>query len=449
LNGPINPTSRQKDFDLREVETVPIRSASILCRLIGARAVSISLGVVALRVTMVTPRIRAFEYAANIRASEANQVVKVWSVTHQTAGIHECTTIVKGGHGMAGRDESGCGGWVPEHCVIVADPVASGIVALLDRPSGNVTGFAQYEATLGGKWLELLSEIATGLKRAAIMFNPDTAPASAFLPSLETAARSLKVALITVPVHSDVKIETAITALGREPGRSTPVTVAVQRDTRTIPIVFANVGDPVATGLVARLDRPSGNVTGFANIEASMGGKLLELLSEITPGLKRAAIMFNPDTAPVSALMPSFETAARSLKVVPIITSVRSDAEIETAIIALGRESGSGLVVLSDAFMLTHRAPVILAAAQNDVPVVYTFPNYARDGGLLSFGSDQVDTIRRAATYVDRILRGAKPGDLPVQFPVKYEMVVNLKTAKALGLTVPQSILLSADEVIQ
>ena len=230
---------------------------------------------------------------------------------------------------------------------------------------------------------------------------------------------------------------------------STPATVALQRETRTIPIVFANVGDPVASGIVARLDRPSGNITGFANLETSLGGKWLELLSEIAPGLKRAAIMFNPDTFPASAYMPSFETAARSLKVVPIIAPVHSDVEIETAIIALGREPGGGLVVMSDVFMVAHRAPIILAAARNNVPAVYSQSDFARDGGLLSYGVDQTDTWRRAATYVDRILRGAKPAELPVQLPTKFEMVVNLKTAKALGLTVPQSILLRADEVIE
>jgi putative ABC transport system substrate-binding protein len=150
--------------------------------------------------------------------------------------------------------------------------------------------------------------------------------------------------------------------------RSTATTVALQRETRTIPIVFANVADPVASGIVSRLDRPSGNITGFATMEASLGGKWLELLSEITPGLKRAAIMFNPDTAPVSAYMPPFETAARSLKVEPIIATVHSDGEIETAIIALGREPGSALVVMPDAFMVAHRAPIISAAARNNVP---------------------------------------------------------------------------------
>jgi ABC-type uncharacterized transport system substrate-binding protein len=230
---------------------------------------------------------------------------------------------------------------------------------------------------------------------------------------------------------------------------SIAATAALQRETRTIPIVFANVADPVASGLVARLDRPSGNVTGFSGSEASLGGKWLELLSEIAPGLKRAAIMFNPDIgAPASIFMPSFEAAARSLKVEEIIAPVHDDAEIETAIIALGREPGSGFVVMSDAFMVAHRAPIISAAARNKVPAVYGVSDFARDGGLLSYTTDRIDLFRRAASYVDRILRGEKPGDLPVQLPTKFEMVVNRKTAKLLGLAVPPSIMLRADEVI-
>jgi putative ABC transport system substrate-binding protein len=229
----------------------------------------------------------------------------------------------------------------------------------------------------------------------------------------------------------------------------TPGTVALQRETRTIPIIFVGVSDPVASGIVVRLDRPSGNVTGFVNLEASLGGKWLELLLEIAPGLKRAAIMFNPDTAPISIFMPSLETAAGSLKIVAISTPVHSDVEIETAIIALGREPGGGLVVVPDGFMLAHRRPIISAATRNNVPAVYTQSDFARDGGLLSYGIDSVDSSRRAATYVDRILRGEKPGDLPVQFPTKFEMAVNLKTAKSLGLAVPQSLLLRADEVIE
>jgi putative ABC transport system substrate-binding protein len=231
---------------------------------------------------------------------------------------------------------------------------------------------------------------------------------------------------------------------------TTAATVAVQRETRTVPIVFTNVADPVGSGIVARLNQLGGNTTGFANFEASLGGKWLELLLEIAPGLKRAAIMFNPDINPISDyFMPSFETAARTLKVEAITAPVHDEVEIETAIIALGREPGGGLVVTSDPFVSAHRVPIIFSAARNNVPAVYINSSFARDGGLLSYGPDPVDNPRRTATYVDRILRGAKPGDLPVQFPTKFEMVVNLKTAKALGLTVPQSILLSADEVIE
>jgi putative ABC transport system substrate-binding protein len=230
---------------------------------------------------------------------------------------------------------------------------------------------------------------------------------------------------------------------------ATPATIAVQRETRTIPIVFVNVSDPVASSIVARLDRPSGNITGFATTEAPLGGKWLELLSEVAPGLKRSTVMINPDTSLVSTYLPSLETAARSLKVVPIIAPVHDDVEIETALIALGREPGGGLVVMPGAFMFAHRAPIISAAARNNVPAVYYRSGFARDGGLLSYGADEVDIFRRGATYVDRILRAEKPGDLPVQFPTKFEMVINLKTARALGLTVPQSILLRADEVIE
>src|SRR5262249_7204747 len=183
--------------------------------------------------------------------------------------------------------------------------------------------------------------------------------------------------------------------------------------------------------------------------ETTLGGKWLDLLSEIAPGLKRAAIMFNPDIGAASVYMPSLETAARSLKFVPIITPVRTDVEIETAIIALGREPGGGLVILLDVFMIAHRAPIISAAARNNVPAVYGLAAFARDGGLLSYGVDPVDPWRHAASYVDRILRGAKPGDLPVQLPTKFEMVINLKTARALGLTIPETLLATADEVIQ
>jgi putative ABC transport system substrate-binding protein len=229
----------------------------------------------------------------------------------------------------------------------------------------------------------------------------------------------------------------------------TGATAVVRRETRTIPVVFVGAGDPVASGIVPRLDRPGGNATGFGRSEASMGGKWLELLSEIAPGLKRATFMFNPDMLPASLYVPSFETAAKSLKVEPIPKPVRSDVEIEAAIRDIGPEPGGGLVVASDAFTSAHRASIISAAARNNTPAVSSISDFARDGGLLSYGADQTDNYRRAASYVDRILRGAKPGDLPVQFPTKFEMVVNRKTATALGLAIPPSILLRADEVIE
>jgi putative ABC transport system substrate-binding protein len=230
---------------------------------------------------------------------------------------------------------------------------------------------------------------------------------------------------------------------------STPATVALKRNTPTIPIVFAVVADPVASGIVPRLDQPGGNVTGFASSEATLGGKWLELLSEIAPGLKRAAIMFNPDLPGPQVFMPSFETAARSLKVEPITAPVHSDVEIETAITALGREPGGGLVVIADAFTQAHGASIMSAAARNNVPAVYAISEFVKEGGLLSYGIDRVDLFRGAAAYVDRILHGAKPADLPVQLPTKFEMAVNRKTAKALGLAVPPSIMLRATEVIE
>jgi putative ABC transport system substrate-binding protein len=230
---------------------------------------------------------------------------------------------------------------------------------------------------------------------------------------------------------------------------TTPVTVALQRETRTIPIVFVTVGDPVVSGIVARLNQPGANITGFADFEASLVGKWLQLLSEIAPGLKRAAILFNPDTGPASGFRPSLETAARSLKVAPTNAPVHSNAEIETTIQALGREPGGGLVVIPGPFVAAHRAQIILAAARNSVPAVYTQSDWVRGGGLLSYGVDPVDNFRRAASYVDRILRGANAGDLPLQFPTKFEMAVNRKTATALGLAVPPSILVRATEVIE
>jgi putative tryptophan/tyrosine transport system substrate-binding protein len=175
------------------------------------------------------------------------------------------------------------------------------------------------------------------------------------------------------------------------------------------------------------------------------------MLSEIAPGVKRVAIMFNPDTAPFVTLnfLVSFEAAARSLKVEPITAPVHSDAEIETVITSLGHEPRGGLVVPPDNFLFAHRRPIMLLGAQNNVPVIYSQPVQVREGGLLSYGPDGADSFRRAAPYVDRILRGAKPEELPVQLPTKFIMALNAKTARALGLTIPETLLATADEVIQ
>ena len=231
----------------------------------------------------------------------------------------------------------------------------------------------------------------------------------------------------------------------------TPVTAALQRETRTIPIVFAIVSDPVGEGFVASLSHPGGNITGFHNSEASIGGKWLELLAQVAPGVKRAAMIFNPDTAPGHGkyYMPDFEAAARSLDITPIAAPVHSLEELEAAITSLGRKPGGSFIAMADFFLLNHRAAMIALAARNNIPAVYPWREVPTAGGLLSYGPDLEDIVRRAAPYVDRILRGANPAELPVQVPVKFETVVNVKTAKALGLEVPASILLRADEVIE
>jgi putative tryptophan/tyrosine transport system substrate-binding protein len=230
---------------------------------------------------------------------------------------------------------------------------------------------------------------------------------------------------------------------------STPVTAAFQYEAPAIPIVFVGISDPVGAGFVANLAHPGGNLTGFINIEAGMGGKWLELLNEIAPGIQRAAIMFSPDTTTAAYYMPSLEAAARSLGVTPVAAPVRSDADIETAITMLGREPGSSFILPPDGFTTAHRGLITSLAQQAHLPFVAAVASLAREGGLLSYGPDSVDIYRHAAFYVDRILRGTKPAELPVQVPVKFEMIVNAKTAKALGLRLPQSILLRADEVIE
>src|SRR5262245_35186307 len=228
---------------------------------------------------------------------------------------------------------------------------------------------------------------------------------------------------------------------------TTPSTAALMRETRTIPIVFVVVSDPVGSGFVASIARPGGNITGFTNIESSLGGKWIQLLKEIAPRVTRVALMFNPETALFAAYyVRPIEAAAPSFAVEHIAKPIRTDSEIEPAIADMGR---GGLIVLPETFTTIHRKSIILAAARNNVPTIYPFRFMASDGGLIAYGVDLVDLFRRAAPYVDRILRGANPADLPVQAPTKFELAINLKTAKALGLQVPPTLLATADEVIE
>jgi putative ABC transport system substrate-binding protein len=230
---------------------------------------------------------------------------------------------------------------------------------------------------------------------------------------------------------------------------TTPVTAALMSETHEIPIVFVVVSDPVGAGFVASLSQPGGNVTGFINIEAAMGGKWLSLVKEMAPRINRAGLLFNPDTAPGGGkyFMPSFEAAARTWKIEPINLPVRSDAEIENAIGELSHDGG--LVVMTDSFMIVHRGTIISSMLRNKVPTIMDFDAFVREGGLMSYGPRYEDIFPLAAGYVDRILKGEKPADLPVQVPPTWDLVINLKTAKALGVTVPATLLAIADEVIE
>jgi ABC-type uncharacterized transport system substrate-binding protein len=230
----------------------------------------------------------------------------------------------------------------------------------------------------------------------------------------------------------------------------TPTTAALMQQTSTIPIIFATVSDPVGSGFVASFSRPGGNVTGFTSIEPTMAGKWLELLKEIAPRVARVAFLFNPVTAPYAEyFLTPLKVAALSLGAQVIAAPVRDTSELESVIAAQARETNSGLIVTPDSFMDVHRAELTSLAARFQLPAVYPFRQFSEVGGLLSYGNDQLDNFRRAAVYVDRILRGAQPSELPIQAPVKFELVINLKTAKALGLDVPPSLLATADEVIE
>ena len=231
---------------------------------------------------------------------------------------------------------------------------------------------------------------------------------------------------------------------------TTPLTAAALQHTRTIPVVFVQIGDPVGSGFVASIPRPGGNATGFNNMQGPMSSKWVELLREIAPRTARVAILFNPATAPYAQIfLDPFEAATASIGLAAVASPIRDMSEIETVIAAFAREPNGGVIVLPNQFMLAHRDLIIALAARHRLPAVYPFRYFTVSGGLMSYGNVAADAYRQAAAYIDRILRGAKPADLPVQAPVKFELVVNLKTAKALGLDVPATLLARADEVIE
>jgi putative tryptophan/tyrosine transport system substrate-binding protein len=233
-------------------------------------------------------------------------------------------------------------------------------------------------------------------------------------------------------------------------GMTTPAVAALVNETKTIPIVFAGIIDPVGRGFVSNMARPGGNVTGMLNFEFSMGGKWLETLKQISPTVRRVALLFNPETAPYAASFEQvIESSATSFAVEPTAAPVYDTAQLERAVIDLAAKPGGGLIVLPDVFTIGHRDLIIGLAARHRVPAVYPLRAFAVSGGLISDSGDTRDILRRIASYVDRILKGAKPGDLPVQSPTKFELVINLKTAKSLGLEIPPMLLARADEVIE
>jgi putative tryptophan/tyrosine transport system substrate-binding protein len=230
---------------------------------------------------------------------------------------------------------------------------------------------------------------------------------------------------------------------------NTPATQALLRTTRTVPIIFALLLDPVASGLVTNMARPGGNITGFTNFEPSMGGKWLGLLKDLSPGTSKIALIFNPRTAPYLGIMQSIEAAASAHAIDISRRGVADTTELESALAAAGREGGTALLVFPDVFTAVNRQQIVALAAQHRLPAVYPYRYFTTAGGLMSYSADVLDTLRRTAGYLDRVLRGEKAGNLPVQAPIKFELTINLKTAKQLGLTVPLTLQATADEVIE
>jgi len=252
------------------------------------------------------------------------------------------------------------------------------------------------------------------------------------------ADNSRRYAAELVALAPDVILAAASAAIG-----------ALQQTTRTVPIVFVTVIDPVGAGFVEGLARPGGNATGFMQFEYSLSGKWLDLLKEIAPSVARAAVLRDPAVGSGTGQYAIIQVVAQSLGVELRPMDVRDPGEIERAIVAFAQVPNGGLITVGAPSAAVHRNLIIALAARNKLPAIYPFRLFATDGGLISYGPDSIDPYRRAASYVDRILKGEKPADLPVQAPTKYELVINLKTAKALGLTVPDALLARADEVIE
>jgi putative tryptophan/tyrosine transport system substrate-binding protein len=231
--------------------------------------------------------------------------------------------------------------------------------------------------------------------------------------------------------------------------QTTPVTRALARETQTIPIVFVYVADPIGSGFAPSLARPGGNVTGFSYLEPTTGGKWVGLLKEIAPHTTHVALLFNPATAPIAYMPSTIQAAASSFAVAAATAPVHAREEIEGVIAAQARDPGGGLVVMPDVFNDANGELIIALTARFGIPAIYPRPVFAESGGLIAYGADLTEQFRQAAGYIDRILKGTNPGDLPIQQPTKFELVINVKTAKALGLSIPQSMQLLADEVIE
>ena len=265
----------------------------------------------------------------------------------------------------------------------------------------------------------------------------------------ERREAGLSFCIVLGPIHEDPDAPHALAPDVLLAATGTATVAPLLQATRTVPIVFLTVIDPVGAGFVASLAQPGGNATGFTSYEYSMSGKWLELLKQIAPGVTHAAVLRDPAIASGSGQFAAIQAVAPFLGMEVSPIDVRDPAEIERAVAALSRASNAGLIVTASGSAMSHRDLIIALAARHRLPAVYAYRYMVAAGALVSYGPDAVDEFRRAASYVDRILKGEKPADLPVQAPTKYELVINLKTAKALGLTVPDKLLVAADEVIE